>query len=80
MIVYNGFIAPVGNNIMEQILCSLNIYRGLKALVVHVTLNANTLQGFSVVLVLKPVGVCVYNSYKVYDPYVDLSLKIAAGI
>lgn len=65
-IVYNGVIAPVENkaNIMEFEFS----YRGLKALVVHVSLRDNTLQGFSVVLVLKPVRVCVYNSYKIYDP------------
>lgn len=64
---------------IRQILWSLNTSRGLKAVVVHVTLKEYELQGFSVVLVLKPVGVCVYNSYKIYDPYIDLSFKFAAG-
>lgn len=65
---------------IRQILWSLNTSRGLKALVVHVTLEDNTLQGFLVVLDLKPVRVCVYNSFEIYDPYIDLSLRFAAGI
>lgn len=65
---------------VRQILWSLNTSRELKVLVVHVTLDDNTLQGLSVVLDLKPVRLCVYNSYEIYDPSIDLSLRFAAGI